>query len=397
MTSNNRRPSDDRITQLRVMIHKMFKISDFSYKVEIKRFDYKIGSQITKEHTYSFQGKFHADPSHNKNDKLAIITDKYNLLTYYTYMNVIDHSSSRSGRVTYQIYHHNILIQTLKADWYYIKENKISAWEMPLTLGKNGQDSGTKKEQKIDINTPRASFTAFVGGAADKYQFLKRPFGFDPPNDIGAGPTYIMRDCMNYFKNNLSKDVVKASFKYYGYEEAYSNKSVGVEYNNTPLINLMTDIINTLAIEPKTQINLVGHSLGGWNVAGLAEELHKEGICTINCLITIDPVGTRISKILAIPLPNGIVVEKAQIYIFEPNPVSKLWINIYSKPSSRHRDDYIADSGGRWYDDDTKKATYSATSLLHHGEARKMFIGKYFANNQLSASDLLLMELRKVK
>ncbi|WP_265732805.1 hypothetical protein [Acinetobacter pittii] len=42
---------------------------------------------------------------------------------------------------------------------------------------------------------------------------------------------------------------------------------------------------------------MVGHSLGGWNAAGLAEILHKNNICKVNVLITIDPVGEILSKI----------------------------------------------------------------------------------------------------
>lgn len=398
MTSKNQRPSDDRITQLRILINKKFKISDFSYKVEIKRFGYTVGSQITKERVYNFQGKFHADPRHDKNDKLAMITDKYNLLTYYTYMNVIDNSPSRSGRITYQIYHHNILIQTLKADWYYAKENKISAWEMSLTFGRNGQDSRTNKEQTIDIDTPRASFTAFVGGAMDKYKFSKERFERYIPKkyEYLNNPTNIMLDCLTDFKKILPSDVVNASFEYYGYEEAYGNYSIGKKYGDHPLLNLMSDIKEILKKEPKTQINLVGHSLGGWNVAGLAEELSKNKICKVNCLITIDPVGTRLSKILLAPTPMGFV-GKADIYIFEPDPISNIWINVYSKPTTNDDSDIIADFGGRWYDDDTAKATYQVTSSAHHYQAQTMLISsKYFKNNTHSASDILINELKKV-
>ncbi|HEO1834131.1 TPA: hypothetical protein VAM18_001359 [Acinetobacter baumannii] len=52
--------------------------------------------------------------------------------------------------------------------------------------------------------------------------------------------------------------------------------------------------------------------------------------------------------------------------------------------------------GGRWNDDDTAKANFNSVSTYHHGEASEMFFEKKFLENKMSASDLLVSELKKV-
>nr|WP_320077516.1 LysM peptidoglycan-binding domain-containing protein [Acinetobacter sp. Marseille-Q1620] len=240
----------------------------------------------------------------------------------------------------------------------------------------------------VSVRAFTKSFTAFVGGAADKYQFLNRPFGIDPPDDIGLGPTEIMKNCMEKFKKKIGTKVNNASFGYYGYEEAYSNKSKRTKVNDKFLLNLLTDIKKIVEKEPATQINLVGHSLGGWNVAGLSEELHKQKICRVQTLITLDPVGILLSKGFSRYLG------RAQIYFSEPDPIAQLWVHIHSKPDESYRDDYVAKLGGRWNNNETKKANYRETTKYHHGEAYEMFTKVKFDNN--SAEDLLINELRKV-
>lgn len=253
----------------------------------------------------------------------------------------------------------------------------------------SGHAKPTPPVVPVHLSIFKASFTAFVGGAADKYQFLNRPLGIEPPDDIGAGPTYIMSECLRKFKKNISNNNLNhAEFQYYGYEEAYSSKSVGKKYRNTNLKNLFADIKDRLEKEPKTQINLVGHSLGGWNVAGLSEELYKNKVSKIHTLITLDPVGIRLSK-------TGGYYDRAQIYFLEPDPVSDIWVNIYSQPKDNERDDYIAILGGRWNDDDTSKANFKFISSFHHGQAEDMFNERRI-NNKYSAADILLKELMKV-
>lgn len=260
-----------------------------------------------------------------------------------------------------------------------IKSNQEESYTLPHTIGR--QNSNINNQQNLNLQRDHvASFTAFIGGAADKYQFLWRLFWLNPPDDIGAGPTYIMRGVMRDFKNRINSNI--HSINYYGYEEAYGDHTVGMTYRK-PLLNLMTDIKNVLKKNPKTQINLVGHSLGGWNAAGLAEELHNNGICKVNCLITIDPVGENLSKTVG-----------AKIYLFEPKPDVKKWINITSVQYNKI-DDWIATIGNRW--DNISKATLSAETNYHHGQANAMFKQKLFERNTKSAFDILLEELKNVQ
>lgn len=396
MSGSGADPKKNRIAKLKIIVDSPLKVSDFTYDIEYRTYRYVkrsgevVPSKLMKIHDAKF-------PTQNGNIAFSY---PYNLLTYYDYIKILDDQPiSRSGRVKFVVYQnnngHKIKIKELPIDWYYQSENNPVTLKIHVTGSPNGEPDNTHKTGNLGNNL-KASFTAFVGGAADKYQFLKRPLGFDPPDGMGAGPTEIMKDCLKNFQKNIPNSVKNASFEYYGYEEAYGKYSIGKKYNNKALLNLINDIIKVLNVEPKTQINLVGHSLGGWNVAGLAEELSKNKICKVNCLITIDPVGTRISKTLVVPTPIG-TIDKAAVYILEPDPVSNLWVNIYSNPKDNERDDYIAESGGRWHDDDTAKANYNHTSTAHHGEAEKMFTEKGFSNNKLSASDILLSEISKIK
>lgn len=261
-----------------------------------------------------------------------------------------------------------------------IKNKQEEIYTLPHTIGRQKQNINNYQYIYLE-NEYTASFTAFIGGAADKYQFSWRLFGLNPPDDIGAGPTYIMRNVKQYFKNQISSNNIH-NIEYYGYEEAYSDHTVGMIYRK-PLLNLMKDIRNILVKNPQTQINLVGHSLGGWNAAGLAEELYNRGICRVNCLITIDPVGENLSK------TGG-----AKIYFLKPKPNVKKWINITSVQNSKI-DDWIAIVGNRW--DNIPKVTLSAETNYHHGEAKNMFIQKLFEKNTKSAFDILLKELKNVE
>lgn len=157
---------------------------------------------------------------------------------------------------------------------------------------------------------------------------------------------------------------------------------MGVKYK-VPLLNLLTDIKKILTQNPKTQINLVGHSLGGWNAAGLAQELYDKGICRVNCLITIDPVGENLSKTYG-----------AKIYFREPQPNVKKWITITSMTYNKF-EDWIAIVGNRW--DNIAKANLSAKSNYHHGQAHAMFTQKLFERGSKSASDILVEELKNAE
>ncbi len=264
--------------------------------------------------------------------------------------------------------------------------NQETVYTLPHTLGIQNPNIENQKNVMLSREYT-ATFTAFIGGAADKYQFLARPLWWNPPDGIGAGPTYLMSDTTDYgvmrkFLKRINTKNNIHTLKYYGYEEAYSDHTIGMSYRDK-LQNLMTDVKNALKKNPKTQINFVGHSLGGWNAAGLAAELFEEGICKVNCLITIDPVGEMLSKYTS-----------AKIYFLEPKPDVKKWINITSV-SYKHRSDWIATAGNRW--DEIPGTTLSAETEHIHGDPQAMFTQKLFKGNTKSASDILLEELKSVE
>lgn len=402
---SNPAPKKNIYGQLRIMIKPPLKEDSFRCTMVATKFAYFRGAtRHSSQPIIMREVKFKRNPKHDSNGYLAIEIDPVILFEVKTGIDKVQYNpNNRSNNIGFEIYQKDTKgnfkkVRDVYGNWFYEGESPtVLTWG--VTQGVNGQSPQTTKVQSININAPRASFTAFVGGAMDKYKFSKKRFERYIPKryEYLNKPTNIMLECLTNFKNILPSNVMNASFEYYGYEEAYSDYSIGKKYDNHSLLNLMSDIKEILKKEPKTQINLVGHSLGGWNVAGLAEELSKDKICKVNCLITIDPVGTRLSKILAAPTPLG-PVGKADIYILEPDPISNIWINIYSKPTTNDDSDIIADLGGRWHDNDTAKANHQATSSAHHYQAEKMLItDKYFKNNTLSASDILINELKKVR
>ncbi|UZA37681.1 hypothetical protein [Moraxella bovis] len=402
---SNPAPEKNIYAQLRIMIKHPLTADSFRCTVIATKFAHFKG--VTREDSQPIkmeQVKFKRNSRHDKNGYLAIEMDPVVLFEAKTGIDkVVCNPNNRSNNVGFETYQKGTKgdfkkVRDIYGNWFY-EGGTPTVLTWGVTQGVNGQSANTHKTQNINTNAPKASFTAFVGGAMDKYKFSKERFERYIPKkyEYLNNPTNIMLDCLTDFKKILPRDVVNASFEYYGYEEAYGNYSIAKKYGDHLLLNLMSDIKEILKKEPKTQINLVGHSFRGWNVAGLAEELSKNKICKVNCLITIDPVGTRLSKILLTPTPMGFV-GKADIYIFEPDPISNIWINVYSKPTTNDDSDIIADLGGRWYDDDTAKATYQVTSSAHHYQAQTMLISsKYFKNNTHSASDILINELKKVR
>lgn len=397
-TEKGRDKRNDRMTQLLLRIEKPLHISAFSYTVDYTTFSYFIGSQYyPAQKVVHKKKKFHTATKYNEGNFLACITDEYNLFTSYAYKKLKDSQQDfRGGLVTYTIYQYNHktkkndFLVKLTANWFFDYKNKFSTHNIILTSSPNGEPDNTHQKGNYG-NAPKASFTAFVGGAGDKYEF------FLPPLNTLMPPTHIMGKCRDTFASSI-RNIPHSQTKYYGYEEAYKDYSIGKKDNNQPLDNLLSDIKNILQNEPKTQINLVGHSLGGWNVAGLAEELYDKKICTVNCLITLDPVGTWASKAF-VPTDTDSPDAKIRtaIYVFEPNPVSNIWVNIYADPESNDISDVVANGGRRWHNDTMKKAKYDYTTQAHHGEADEMFTTKYFEDNTLSASDILLREIKKTE
>ncbi|MEG1235544.1 MAG: lipase family protein, partial [Acinetobacter sp.] len=151
------------------------------------------------------------------------------------------------------------------------------------------------------------SYTAFIGGASDKYSFA--------PNDLpiniggrGLGPNRFVGEYFDEFDFSEKKKFKNVTIEYYGYEEAYTGMKAGGKK-----LDAFDNIKKFLEKNPNTQVNIIGHSLGGWNAAGLAAELGRKKICKVNLLITVDPVGTLLSYSALSPAP-------ARIYFREPSP-----------------------------------------------------------------------------
>jgi hypothetical protein len=204
----------------------------------------------------------------------------------------------------------------------------------------------------------------FIGGAGDKEAYA------------GTGPTNIIQlEVQNPFDSIITiqpqEQLNLNDYKslYLGYNEAYKNKIAS---------NIISEL-NKIA-EPKgLSINIIGHSLGGWNGAHLSQILTRSKY-KIEILITLDPVGTK----------EGVTLV-SDIYRPYPYPIYKYWINIQSSPTQYEADDYIAWLGGQWEPDKEKPNNYIIVDY-HHREASKMFTEKIAGN--FDSSDILLAHIQ---
>lgn len=234
----------------------------------------------------------------------------------------------------------------------------------------------------VRIDRYSHSYTAFIGGASDKYSFA--------PNDLpvevggrGLGPNRFVGEYFDEFDFLHKKKFKIATIEYYGYEEAYAGMKPGGKK-----LNALEDIKKFLEKNPETQVNIIGHSLGGWNAAGLAAELSKKKICKVNLLITVDPVGSLLSYAALTPV-------RARIYFREPVPNCNYWISITCDPKSYDSNDAVADSGGQWRNSPKAKANVFHSTKYSHAEFQEMMEEKILLGQ--SAEDMLFNELRKIK
>lgn len=195
------------------------------------------------------------------------------------------------------------------------------------------------------INT-KTAIVFFVGGANDKYSFLKQ------------SPTYLTLSLYDKFVQRLNQHTDKLAIKerliygqeiaYLGYNEIYSDDNIQK--------NILAHISNK-----QTAIYLIGHSLGAWNVAHLSGYLSKLGYC-VRLLITLDPVGC-----------NKILQYCSSLYKHKPKPIAQAWINISCTPKQYDYSDNIALIGGRF---NIRKLNYQPNHCLyypiHHGDVLPM-------------------------
>lgn len=268
----------------------------------------------------------------------------------------------------------------------------------------------------VKLTVYNQSFTAFIGGAADKYPFIYGDVKLPGVGD-SLGPTEIVGNYAKNFNTGNTKNLKQ----YYGYEEAYNNRKVTIPVASGKR-NAFKDILEVYTKNPQTQINIIGHSLGGWNSSGLVTELNKAGV-PVNLLITIDPVGVLLSKttppnILATP------AVRAQIYLLAPQPVANNWINVFCKPNnnvvtdikntvkwegykpkwkgyhpsptSYTTDDAIADAGGQWDSYPKEHSnTFHETKFSHAWFSKMM--RETIPSISKSPEQILQAELKKVQ
>ncbi|WP_392560911.1 hypothetical protein RHO12_06830 [Orbus sturtevantii] len=202
-------------------------------------------------------------------------------------------------------------------------------------------------------------YILFIGGAADKEPFIWGSANLPFPK---IKPHYTMGKLANLFRHNLDLKLAniaeKSNQRYDEYYKidylSYTDVFFAELKNNPP--SHVTSLTNLRYIDIKknignnTKVYIVGHSLGGWNGAHLSAILSRAGI-PVECLITLDPVGIGNHEVHFIQS----WVKKAQIYTYEPQPVSQCWFNIQAKhlhvakkQVSGSFDDWVAWAGGQW-------------------------------------------------
>ena len=192
----------------------------------------------------------------------------------------------------------------------------------------------------------------FVGGAGDKTSFA------------GIEATNIMDHLKNEFLKRIDPKIKNSVItEYLGYEELFAPK-------------IFNKYIEKLPDNQRCCINIIGHSLGGWNSAHFTNVLKYKNY-KVNTLITIDPVG--IKKLTSI---------FTSIYSNYPIPFKETWINVLANPTENNASDEIAELGGRWKLTSKDNVDIFYDSSLNHEDANGMFFS-IFSDKNINPFDLL--------
>lgn len=185
-----------------------------------------------------------------------------------------------------------------------------SAFKKILTV------SDDKSEKEVKVSLPKV-IAFFIGGAGDK-----RPYA-------GSGPNGNIVSVLDEFTRKFTMEIkggrilAGRSHTYLGYYEIYGDARI------------RKNVIQKL--HDKTQaIIIVGHSLGGWNGAWLADKLSAMGY-RVELLITLDPVGTG----------RG-VRAVSDIYNDIPAVEVGCWVNLGYSRNNLEIDNLVANAGGRF-------------------------------------------------
>ncbi|MDI4498972.1 hypothetical protein E6P70_10180 [Moraxella nonliquefaciens] len=212
---------------------------------------------------------------------------------------------------------------------------------------------------------PWGLYTVFIGGAADAEPFL------------GQGPTKIMNDLRNHFADKYLQPYFEKAG--YSQDRARQLASRNARYYGFHELHLMlADAKMYLSTQgnENAKISIVGHSLGGWQAAHLAQQLEEWRCGSVGVVTTLDPVGVRYSYNLA-----------GSINFKTPNPKYKTWVNIRAEAKDTSINDVIANLGGQW-DPSSLNPTYNYTLEVDHAYARTMFTTK-IPNQNISPIELV--------
>ena len=207
-------------------------------------------------------------------------------------------------------------------------------------------------------------YTIFIGGAMDH-----EPFQLVPGTPAIGSATWIIRRVRDGFRNNF----LVGHFKSLGYSNYYAlAKKNSRYYGFNEIDKALTDAKMYLSAQgnENAKINIVGHSLGGWQAAHLSAQISRFRCGSVDNLITLDPVGTDL----------GLRATQRKFIAASPKPKANFWINIRAEQLKtivdplNHYDNIIANAGGQWDPlmDDFLFPDRSYQLNVGHGNASKM-------------------------
>ena len=147
---------------------------------------------------------------------------------------------------------------------------------------------------------------------------------------------------------------------------------MGKAFDNTKLF---------LSANPTAMANIVGHSLGGWQAAHLAQQINTIRCGAMDNLITLDPVGTRARNF-------GVSINK-EFPTLTAKDYSK-WVNVRAEREGIFTggDNWIANLGGQW-DPSAQNPTFNYELDASHADANGLLTSQ-IAGQTLSPWDLLV-------
>ncbi len=134
-------------------------------------------------------------------------------------------------------------------------------------------------------------------------------------------------------------------------------------------------------ITPDDAIYLIGHSLGGWNVAHLSKILKNKGF-QVKILVTLDPVG------------EGVLVWLGSNIYRQPQttPEAEFWINLRTEIKRLTISNVVAKIGRQW----NIKVGPDLNETIYTAHANALHLFRHKLSTGLSAMDYILKSLKNV-